>query len=99
LKRHDVERAVYRRYQELHATWFAKVNEIYEDTHEWALIRAIDLYSSMFDDLRDQLLGSGFYEEKPSPHDADFLIDRLREKLEGVVDTERQEARRLKALT
>ena len=98
LKRHDVERSVYRRYQELHHYWFDQLQVIYAEAHDWALLRAIDLYSQMFDDLRDQLLGSGFYEEAPAPFEADTLIDALRARLESVVDAERLEARRVRAL-
>ncbi|KKL56244.1 hypothetical protein LCGC14_2247350 [marine sediment metagenome] len=98
LKRHDVERSVYRRYQELHHYWFDQLQTIYAEAHDWALLRAIDLYSQMFDDLRDQLLGSGFYEATPSPFEADQLIDALRARLESVVDAERLEARRVRAL-
>ena len=98
LKRYDVERSVYRRYQELHHYWFDQLQAIYAEAHDWALIRAIDLYSQMFDDLRDQLLGSGFYEDAPAPFEADQLIDALRARLESVEAAERLEARRVRAL-
>lgn len=94
----EVARSVQRDRRALDHWWFDQISDWYSESYDWALIRAIEVWSDVFRDLDEQILGKGMYsdEEKPAPYKAEQLVAALRNKLEGVVPLEKAEAERTK---
>jgi len=94
LSRHEVARAVYRRYQEVHNWWFREIGKVYAHSPDWLLLRKIDLWSQAFDEIRDRLLGhNGFEDDGPmKPFEAEPLVDGFRAELEQALPYEQAEA-------
>ncbi len=96
MSRTDVTREVFRQRRALEHWWFDQISLAYVDAYDWALLRAIDLWSGVFQDLDDQILGAGFYDEKLAPYAAEAAISGLRMRLEKVLPFEQAEGRRTK---
>lgn len=92
----EVARSVQRERRALEHWWFDQISAWYADSYDWALMRAIEVWSDVFRDLDEQILGKGMYlgEDKPAPYEAEQMIAALRTKLEGVVSLEQKEAER-----
>ena len=89
----DVGRAVVRRRRELLHWWFGEISVAYADSKEWALLRAVDLWTDVFDELTDRITGTGLWdsEEKLPPYEAEQAIDELRLLLEQALPMEQAE--------
>lgn len=96
LKRSDVTREVFRQRRELDHWWFDRISEAYKNSYDWALVRAVELWSEVFQDLDDKLLGAGFYEEKLAPYQAEAELRRMRTLLESALPLEIAEGKRTK---
>lgn len=94
LSRQDVTAAVREQYAALHHWWFRKLADAYEDTPDWLYLRAIDLWSEVFDDLTDQIKGHNGYDEPLTPAEAEAAISKLGEDLPEALKSCRAEAAR-----
>lgn len=99
LTKSDVTREVFRQRRELEHWWFDRISEAYAGSYPWSLVRAVDHWSMVFQDLDDQILGAGFYEEKLPPYLAEAAIGKLRTQLEKALPFEVAEGERTKDMT
>lgn len=99
LSKTDVTRAVFRKRRELSYWWFDQISAAYAESYDWALLRAVDLWSEVFQDLDDQILGAGTYDEKLAPYQAEAAIDGLETKLKAALPLEQAEGKRTKDVT
>ena len=92
----DVARSVQAGRRDLEHWWFDRIAEAYKDSQLWALERAIDMWSQVFDDLARRLSGKELFdgEEKPSAYVAEQQIAALRKQLETVLPLEVAEGER-----
>ena len=100
LTRQDVQRAVWRQFRDVHNWWFGVVNVAYADSYDWALLRALDLWSQMFDELADRLRGTGMFddEDKPAPHIAERLIEEHKAELQSAEEAVMKEGKRTRIM-
>lgn len=93
-----VSREVQRQRRALHNWWFDQMGQAYADSEQWALLRAVDLWGQVFQDLDEKILGKGAWlgEEKPSPHEAEQMIKACRRLLDAALPLEIAEGQRTK---
>lgn len=96
LSKTDVARNVQRERRALEHWWFDQISAAYAESSDWALLRAIDLWSQVFQDLDEQIIGKGAWldEDKPAPYQAEGMIRQLRKRLELALPLEIQEGER-----
>lgn len=96
LSKTDVARSVQTDRRALEHWWFDEISKAYAGSHQWALERAIDLWSQVFQDLDEKILAKGAWldEDKPAPFEAEEMIRQLRTRLEGVLPLEQAEGQR-----
>ena len=93
----EVAASVHRQRRALEHWWFDTVSAAYAEAYDWALIRAIDLWSDVFRDLDERISGLGWWaDEKPAPYESEELIRQLRGRLEQALPLEQSEGERTK---
>jgi len=80
LRRGQVARSVYNLFRDAHTDWFRRLHRLYVDAPLWAFEQALDVYSIVFDDVADRILGHGVYADDGalSPQQAEELVVELR---------------------
>ncbi len=89
----DVDKAVLRKYRQLHDWWFGELHRIYADSQLWAFERALDLYSDVFDSLRARMEGYDGYEAPQLPYAQEAEIVAVKAELERALPFEEKAAR------
>ena len=87
-----IDKAISRKYRDIHNWWFPLLHEMYRDSAMWAFERALDLYSDIFDSTRARIEGRDGYAEPLGPRKAEEALMELEKLLEGSVVFEEKAA-------
>lgn len=98
LTKTQVGREAVARRRDVYNWWWQEIADAYRESKEWALLRAVDVWTDVFDELTDRITGTGLYDgdKALSPHDAEQAIEDLRRRLVAALPLEIEEGRRTK---